>query len=39
VGIVGSGVTAAAALGGGLMGTRRNSVDIAGDPRIAANQV
>ena len=35
--LLGLGVTAAAALGGGLMGTRRNSVDIAGDPRIAAN--
>ncbi|MBN8634489.1 MAG: hypothetical protein J0M07_04140 [Anaerolineae bacterium] len=35
--LLGLGVTAAAALGGGLMGTRRNPVDIAADPRISTN--
>lgn len=35
--LLGLGVTALAALGGGLMGTRRNPVDIAADPRVSTN--
>lgn len=35
--LLGLGVTALAALGGGLLGTRRNPTDITADPRVATN--